>query len=143
MSLTSEVRGSLARLDSSPAALRRFSRVVGAALLLAGAVLVWRRSGAGPWLAGGGALLLAFGLVAGLVAPAALRPVHRAWMGLSYSLGYCTSRLVLVLLFFLVLTPLALLRRLFVGHALGDTPPTGSAWVKRDKTARGEYERMF
>lgn len=139
MSLTSEVQRSLARLDSSAPALRSFSRVVGGALLLASAALLWRRSSLGAWFLGGGALLLA----AGLVAPRVLRPLHRVWMGLAFAVGYCASRLVLVLVFCLVLTPLSLLRRLFTRHALGETPASGSAWIRRDKSAPRDYRKMY
>ena len=139
MSLISDVRRSLAKLDSSPPAVRGFSRAVGLALLLLGGILLWRHRAAGPWLAGAGALLA----LAGLLAPRALRPVHRAWMGLAFVLGWFTSRLVLTLLFFLVLTPIALVRRLFVGNRLGDTPATGSAWVKKDPAGKGGYLDMY
>jgi hypothetical protein len=139
MSLTSDVRRSLAKLDSSPAAVRAFSRAVGLALLALGSFLRWRHHAAGPWALGAGALLLALGLLA----PPLLRPVHRAWMGLAFVLGWFTSRLVLTLLFFLVLTPLGLARRLFVGHRLGDTPAAGSAWVKKDPAAKGGYLQMY
>lgn len=139
MSLTSDVRASLLKLDSSPPALRSFGRTVGLVLLLLGGYLVFRGRLAGPVLLGAGALLV----LLGFAAPRLLRPVHRAWMGLAFVLGWFTSRLVLTLLFGLVLTPLALLRRRFGGRALGDTPAVGSGWIKRAPETKSDYTKMY
>lgn len=62
-----------------------------------------------PW-----ALLLS-GLfaAAATLAPAALAPLNRAWMALGEALRRLTTPLVLGIIFFGVLTPMALLMRLF------------------------------
>ena len=58
------------------------------------------------WLAAG---LLALGLVAYPLA----RWIHLAWMGLATGLGWVNSRILLGIIFFLLLWPLARLRRWF------------------------------
>jgi CHASE2 domain-containing sensor protein len=50
--------------------------------------------------------------VTGLAIPAAARFLHAGWMGLASVLGFIHSHIILGLVFFLILTPLAWLRRL-------------------------------
>ena len=62
--------------------------------------------------------LWALGLMAalvglGLVAPAALRHPYRGWMALGHALGYVNSRILLSLVFYLVVTPMGFVMRLF------------------------------
>ncbi|AMK12833.1 MAG: SxtJ family membrane protein [Pseudodesulfovibrio sp.] len=54
-------------------------------------------------------------LVLNMVWPKAYTLAARAWLGLSNALGTVMSKVVLSVVFFLVLTPLALLRRV-LGH---------------------------
>jgi hypothetical protein len=48
----------------------------------------------------------------GLIAPLALKPVYRAWMWLGLLLNRITTPLILGIVFFLVISPIGLLRRL-------------------------------
>lgn len=140
MSWTEDVRLGLSRVDGSPRALRRFGLLVGGALLLPCAWLAWRGRIAPPWLAPGAVLA-----VLGAVAPAALRGVHRAWMALALALGWLTSRLVLLLVFALLLTPLALAARLLGKRFLEMGPDRGAAsyWVARPRDRRDDYTKMY
>lgn len=136
-----DVRAGLARLDASPRALRRSGLLVGGVLLLAAAWLGWR--GRAPALPLGllGALLA--GLAA--AAPAALRRPHRAWMALALALGWLTSRLLLVLVFALLLTPLGLAARLLGRRFLELRPDRGADtyWVARAQDRRDDYTKMY
>lgn len=59
-------------------------------------------------------LYTAFGLsLLGLISRTFANWFNRAWTGLSEILGYVMSRVILTLLYFVILTPLALLYRLF------------------------------
>lgn len=49
----------------------------------------------------------------GVLVPALAEGIHWAWMKLGEGLGYLTSRIILVLVFFLLLYPLALAAKLF------------------------------
>ena len=51
----------------------------------------------------------------GLIAPRSLRQPYRAWMALGHALGWVNGRIVLGLVYWLVLQPIALVMRLF-GH---------------------------
>lgn len=88
--------------------LRRFGFVMAAALAVLAALLLWRHRPAWPYVADIAALFA----VAGLVAPGVLRPLERAWMTLAGWLSVGMTYVVLTLAYFLVVTPLGLLRRL-------------------------------
>jgi hypothetical protein len=51
-------------------------------------------------------------ILAGLIAPRILRPIHRKWMGLAHVLGWVNTRVLLGLIFFGLITPVGLIRRL-------------------------------
>jgi saxitoxin biosynthesis operon SxtJ-like protein len=130
-------------LDRSPRALRRFGFTVGSVILFLGSVLLWRHLSVG-WLviSIGTVLLLAAAFV-----PTMLQWVHGPWMIVSFLLGWIVSGIVLTLVFFLVVTPLGLLQRLFGKNAIdaGFKADAPSYWRAR-KTAAStpeEYERQF
>ncbi len=141
MSWTSDVRAELAALDQRPRALRRFAWVVGGALLLLGAWLLRRHPAAGASALAAAAALLA----AGWLAPAALRPLHRAWMGFAFASGWLVSRALLALLFFAALTPTALVARWRGKRFLerGPDPAAGTYWTQRPAGGARRYERMY
>ncbi|MBK9065051.1 MAG: hypothetical protein IPL89_18020 [Acidobacteria bacterium] len=89
---------------------RRFGWTVGGVFAVLGGLLLWRhRTALGTVFASaGGALLL---LAA--VAPSLLAAPHRGWLAFAKVLGRVNSAVFLFLTFFLVLTPLAFVLRLF------------------------------
>jgi hypothetical protein len=138
-----DVRSELQALDVSPRGVRRFAFGVGAVLAVLGAWAGLRnhRPATGAALVGAGALLAA----AGAMAPEALRPLHRGWMGLAFALGWVVSRAILVALFALAVTPVALLARL-AGKRFLDVradPERGTYWEARDPRHRSDYEKMY
>ena len=52
------------------------------------------------------------GLIIGLTAPRLLKYPYKAWMALGHALGWVNSRLILGLVFFIVLQPIAYIMRL-------------------------------
>lgn len=71
------------------------------------------------WLHQAWALPLAVGLaLAGLLIKAVARWVHLGWQYLSRALGWVMSRLILSVVFFVFLTPIAWLYRLFSRNPL-------------------------
>ena len=129
-------------LDRSPRALRRFGVTVGLVILLFGAFLLWRDRGA-SWLliSIGAGLLLAAGL-----APSSLKWVHGPWMIASLALGWIVTRILLTIVFFLVITPIGLLQRLFGKSAIEVAFSANSAsyWQRRTAAPVAEdYEKQF
>lgn len=96
---------------ASTRAAREFGLVVGGVLLAFGGWWIFRRrfGALGPGFAGMGALLL---LVA-LAAPRWLAGPRRAWMAAGEAIGAVVAQLVLALVFFGVVTPIGLAKRLF------------------------------
>ncbi|HUM11869.1 MAG TPA: SxtJ family membrane protein [Myxococcaceae bacterium] len=143
MSWTEDVRTGLARLDTSPRALRKAAFGVGGVLLLLAAWLLWRQRAPGLRLGLGGAGTLL--VLAGALVPARLRALYRGWMTAALAIGWVMSRVVLTLVFAVVLTPLALLARLTGKRFLALSPDrsASSYWVRRKPGEQGRYERMY
>ncbi len=127
----------------SRSALRRFGLSVGGVFLLLGTVSWWRGHVIAPrvmWTLGGPLV------VGGLVAPALLAPVERVWMAMAEVLGRVNTRIILTVLFYLVITPVAWIRRLS-GDPLDRTMRDGRAsnWVKRERTPvdPARYRQQF
>ena len=73
-----------------------------------------------------GLLPLAIGLLLlGMVWPRAFSPLARLWLGISLLLGSIMSRVVLSIIFVVIVTPIALVMRLF-----GHDPMRRKAWRK-------------
>jgi hypothetical protein len=113
----------------TPAEGRKFGLTVGGAFLVLGAILQWRgrASASTVCLAGGAALALA-----GLAVPTALAPVYRGWMGFAHLLSKVTTPIFMGVVYFLVITPMSLLMRLFGRHPLVHRPMNDSYWVRRE-----------
>jgi hypothetical protein len=75
-------------------------------------------------------------LAAAWLAPARLGPVYRAWMAIASAMSRITTPLFLGLVYFTVLTPVGLLRRLAGRSPLMRPRSTGSLWVVRAAEAR-------
>jgi hypothetical protein len=114
--------------------LRGFGLVVGGVLAVIGLVLLIKGSGAYVWFIGIGAFLIA----SGLAVPALLKPLYLPWMALSVVLGWVMTRVLLLLLYFVVLMPIGLVSRAF-GKKFLDygrrDPSIESHWNRREGQA--------
>lgn len=92
-----------------------------------------------------GALAAIF-LAAAIAVPGRLQPVERAWMGLAHAMSRITTPIFMSIVYFVVLTPISLIRRL-AGNPLVHEAVGGSYWVVRkaaDRDAgRRRMERQF
>jgi hypothetical protein len=139
----SVIAGELRAVRSEPRDLRRFGITMAIAIAALGALLLWRGRWEPRyffWVAG------AFLLFA-LAAPVLLRPIQRAWMAFAIVLGWVMTRVILVVLFYVGITPIAFIARL-VGKRfldLGFEPARASYWVKRPAPDRGKerYRSQF
>lgn len=126
---------------TAPADLRWFG--VGAGVLLCGAATVAWRGGHVATAASLIALHLAL-VLAGLVNPLLPEIAGRAWIALGRALGHAMSYPIFAALYFLVLTPTAVLVRLFSGDPLRRSAPrAGTYWVEREAMPRDRFERQF
>jgi hypothetical protein len=125
---------------------RDFGVAVGGVLVLLGAWWLYRDKFAGvrPYFLGVGAALV----LLGLVFPRALRWPNRAWMALAEVLGYVMTRVVLALVYFLIVTPIGVAKRLTGWDPLSRRAPRaggGSYWrpyPERQQDPR-HFEKMY
>ena len=108
---------------------RKFGLTIGAVLIFIGLFrLVFHHSYWMWWIGVG----LAFALF-GLIWPAALHPLNRAWMLLGLVLYKVVNPIVMALLFFSTITPIGLLMRLTGKDSLRlrRDPAAASYWIAR------------
>ena len=80
--------------------------------------------------------------LAGFLVPGRLGPVYRGWMGLAHAISRVTSPIFMSLVYFLVITPVGLVRRAIGGNPLrAHRGSTG--WVDRQGSPRGDLTRQF
>lgn len=123
---------------------RRFALTVAGAFAVLAAISFWRGRLIVPGVLGGMAIAL---LLAGLIVPSRLEPIERAWMSLGHALSKVTTPVFMAIVYFLVLTPVGLLRRLLGKNALVRVARGDSYWIARTRadreTARRRMERQF
>ena len=129
--------------NPSPKELRQFgwTLIIGFAVL--GGLFFWRHKihGAyGLWGIG-----ISLGIVS-LLSQAIARVLYRIWMGWAFVMGTIVTRVILTGLFFGILTPVALLFRLFgrdILHLKRDAT-AGSYWSDHRKISdKSYYQRLF
>lgn len=114
---------------------------VGLAFLLLAAVVAWRGRStvAGTFGVAGGALILS-----GLLVPGRLGPVQAAWMRFAHAISKVTTPIVMGIAYFVILTPIGLVRR-GLGKGLRSRPHrAGGFWVDVDPGSRSRgMHRQF
>jgi hypothetical protein len=91
-----------------------------------------------PWI------LAAVLSAVGLAAPRALRPVYKLWMRFGLVLSKITTPIILGLVFFLMITPIGLFRRMFASDAMARNFHAGESYrVMREKAPAKNLERPF
>jgi Saxitoxin biosynthesis operon protein SxtJ len=128
------------QLQESEASDRSFGFLVGAFFLVVGFIRLLKGGQVRWWAVGlAGALLLL-----ALIAPSLLRQPKRAWLFLGFLLGMVVNPIVLGVLFLVVITPAALLMRVFGRDALhlrGD-PDASTYWRSHTDTASDMTEQF-
>ena len=93
------------------------------------------------WSIAGGVLLL------GLPVPKLIMPVYIGWMHIAHAIGWFNTRLLLTILFYLILTPIALVMKVLMKDQL-DRKFDGQAetyWKphRKRENPTASYERQF
>ena len=121
---------------------RRFGLTVGTAFLVLGGIALWRgRVLPTQILWGLGGLLI---LGAAFV-PARLKPVERAWMAMALQISRVMTPIVMGIVYFLVLTPIALLVRSLRGNPLIHRNDSAGYWFIKGKgqDEKSDMRRQF
>lgn len=110
-------------------------RVFSACCVVLGTVLAWSMLGQAAWPPERAmhwvGLVAALVGIAGLAVPRAVHPIYRGAMVVTRPIGFVVAQILLALLYFLVLTPVALVLRMaghdpLRRHPPGDWRPTTS-----------------
>ena len=130
-------------IKSDKKELRQFGITIGIILSLLGVLFLWRDKDWYTYLFIVSVVFLFFGLFI----PILLKPIHKIWMTLAVLLGWVVTRAIMIILFYLLVTPIALLARLF-GKEFLDTKfnrNVNSYWIPRKaiKYDKGNYENQF
>ena len=123
--------------------LRKFGLTVGSVLVIIAGLLFWFEKPSAIYFAIVGVILI----LTGLIYPAILKPFNKVWIGLAIVLGFIMSRVILTIFFYLILTPISLLAKLFRKKFM-DLKYDKSAethWEKRSIIHKKpiDYERQF
>jgi hypothetical protein len=137
------IRQDIKELNTSARDLRKFGLLVGGVFAALGILFLLKHKAYYPYFLWPGVVLLFFGAVF----PRALKYVYITWMSVAFVLGFVMAHVILTLFFFLVLTPIGLVARMFGKDFLRLKLDKQSAtyWIRRDGTAKSavEYERQF
>jgi hypothetical protein len=121
---------------------RRFGFTVGGAFFAIGALAWWRDHLLVANVLGvlSGSLILA-----ALLVPGHLGPVERAWMKLAHAISLVTTPIVMGVMYFVVITPIGLLRRLFGHNSIEHRPSGDGFWITRPvgKRRSASMEHQF
>lgn len=122
---------------------RRFAATVGLAFVALAWVALWRDHRVPSLIASTLGTILALG---GLVVPTALGPVSRGWMRVALALSTVTTPILLGLVYFLAIVPVAFAMRLVGRRPLSHGSASAkSVWITRETTAarRSDLTRQF
>jgi hypothetical protein len=137
------IRDEIKQLKTGGRELRKFGLLVGGVFALIGVILLLRHRPAAPYSLIAGALLI----VPGLIVPRGLKHVYIVWMSLAIVLGFVVSGILLILFFFLVITPIGLVARCLGNDFLNLKLDRAAAsyWMPRERKPKNpaEYERQF
>lgn len=137
------IKEELKQIKSTPAELRKFGLTIGGLLTIIGIIMIILHAKNKLIFSALGFLFIFLGLTL----PKALKWIYKLWMGLSVVLGFFSTRIILSLLFYFVLTPINFLHK-FTGKKFLDLKIEKSAtsyWHKRPQVTfdKSRYEKQF
>lgn len=139
MMLIEEIR----QIKESRKDLRKFGLTVGAVMIAIAVILVVKRSNSAVYWGSAGLLLF----VLSISVPGVLKPLNKIWMTFALVIGWVMTRVILAILFYIALTPTALIARLIGKDPLNRRIDRAakSYWEKKEKSVPDaeDYERQF
>lgn len=95
-------------------------------------------------------IFLVIGIILGILAlffPSAIKPVYIVFMKVAHILGWINTRILLAFIFYVILTPIGLIMRIFGKDFLDESidPARKSYWVTKERKGfnKNDYEREF
>ncbi len=131
-------------IKSEKSDLKKFGFLIGMVLLLASSYLLWKEQ---YGYAIGGFVVGAVFIVLGFILPSVLKPLQKAWMAFAVVMGFVMTKIIMVIVFYAMVTPIGLLGRLGGKKFLDLKIERGVAsyWIKRPpaEMEKSNYERQF
>ena len=132
------------RLNLDKTSLKKFAITMGVGFLALAGLLVIRHK---PSVSFTFVIISALFFILGIICASLLKPVYVFWMKLAYVLGWINTRVILVVIFYLVFTPMGIIMRVFGADLLDKRIDKSKAsyWKKKESAAfnPANYERQF
>lgn len=130
-------------IKSEKSDLRKFGITVGLVVGIIGGLLWWLGKGSYGYFV----TIAIFLIISGLIIPRILLPLQKAWMTIAVVIGWFMTRLILSVLFYLIVTPIGLIGRVFGKEflELKMDKSKKSYWIYREEKPfdKRDYERQF
>jgi hypothetical protein len=130
-------------INTDKPALRKFGITMAIALMVITTITVLRHKHSATPITTAAIIFL----IAAWAIPAVLRPFYIAWMRLGFILSWINTRLILILAFYLLISPVALMMKLFGADLLDQriNRTKKTYWLLKEKSqqAAQNYERRF
>lgn len=127
-------------INSDKKKIKNFGFLIGGVLIVLSIFIMWK--GVTHYQ-----IILIIGTVfilSGVIIPKVLKPIYKIWMTLAIILGWIMTRVILTILFYLIITPIGVIARLFGKQFLDLSwkKSTVSFWNKRSESVN-EMEKQF
>ena len=123
---------------------RKFALTLAIAFAVLAGFSYWRGRQLPPLILGA---LAVVALAGAIFIPSRLEPVEKGWMRLAHAISKITTPMFMGIVYFVILTPIGLLRRLAGGNPLVHRSSNDTYWKKRDAVERdvrrSRMERQF
>ena len=123
--------------------IQKFGYTIATILLIVAGFLVFKEKESHQYLIIISSVFFCFGLII----PIILKPLYIIWMAFAVILGWFMTRLILIILFYFILTPIGLLGKLFGKNFLENNfnSSANSYWYLRDSKSEinQDYEKQF
>ena len=122
---------------------KKFGITMGIILSIIGCYLLWKKNNYYEYSFFPAAAFF----ITGLIFPSVLKPVYKVWMSLSVVMGFIMTRVIMVIIFYLIVTPLGLIASL-TGKEFLDMKIDKNAksyWIVKERMqkVKSDYERQF
>jgi len=120
---------------------KKFGITMAIILAIIGFFLLWKKNNNYDYIL----YLAAAFFITGLILPSVLKPVYKVWMAISVVMGFIMTKVIMIIIFYLIVTPIGLIASL-TGKEFLDMKIDKSAksyWIAREKTQniKADYEK--
>ena len=143
MNWIKDIKEEFKQLDVSNRKLKQFAYLVGI-ILLAISLWFYFRHENRDWIYMTGIISIIL-ILTGRIQAKILNGLYKIWMGIAIILGWFVSRILISIIFYMALTPISLLGRLFRKKwmDIDYSKKSDSYWIAKDEKKSIDYEKMY